>query len=105
MKVTPAPAPAAWMRRGLFVYCRRTLRRRQHNDGGATTGSAGEAQQAPDGGVDDDGRGDLRGSTGGGADCQRRQQQREWAIRVPYGLGQELTCLLVGFVPSVGTAC
>ena len=33
------------------------------------------------------------------------KQQREWAIRVPYGLGQELTCLLVGFVPSVDTAC
>ena len=42
------------MRRGLFVYCRRTQRRRQHNDDRTADGSAGEAQQAPDGGVDDD---------------------------------------------------
>ena len=47
------------MRRGLFVYCRRTLRRRQHNNGGATTGAVGEAQQAADGGVDDDGHGEV----------------------------------------------
>ena len=52
------------MRRGLFVYCRQTLKRRQHNDSGATTGEAGEAQQAPYGGTDDDGRGDLRGGDG-----------------------------------------
>ena len=43
------------MRRGLFVYCRRTLRRRQHNDDRTAYGSVGEAQPAPDGGVDDDG--------------------------------------------------
>jgi hypothetical protein len=70
-------SPAAWMRRGQFVYCRRTQRRRQHNDGGATTGAVGEAQQAPNGGADHDGGRDVTANNEIGIAVQRRR----WLFR------------------------
>mgnify|MGYP003323071634 CR=1 FL=1 len=54
-QVTPyhyfLPAPAAWMRRGLFVYCRQTLAKEATDDAGTTTGAAEEVQPATDGGT------------------------------------------------------
>ncbi len=56
----------AWMRRGFFVYCRRTQKRRQQDDDRATVGSAVGAQQALYGGFGDDRGGDVRGGDDGG---------------------------------------
>ena len=48
--------PAAWMRRGLFVYCRQPFGK----------GATGEVQQVPDSGADVNGSGDVRGGDGAG---------------------------------------
>ena len=58
--------PAAWMRRGLFVYCRQPFGKGATDDIRGTAGATGEVQQAPDSGADVNGSGDVRGGDGAG---------------------------------------
>ena len=55
-------------------------RRRGDADDRATTGTIGEAQQAPDGGADADGSGDVRGGDGGGFDRAPRERLSNFIV-------------------------